>query len=134
MTAPPVTIDASRPVTEAAKLMTECSINRLPVAREGRLAGIVTRSDLVKAFVRPDDEIRAEIVEDVLVGMFWLDHDAVEVTVSDGRVTLAGEVDTAGLAELIPPVVGRVLGVVAVTSRLTAPGAPAGQRIAPSVR
>lgn len=67
MTAPAKTIAPWRPVSAAAAQMLEEGVNRLPVVDdESRLVGIVTRADLVRAFVRPDAEIRREIRDEVL--------------------------------------------------------------------
>jgi len=49
MTAPPLSVPPGCPVDEAARLMDEHRINRLPVLDQGRLAGIITRDDLVRA-------------------------------------------------------------------------------------
>src|SRR5580765_3776523 len=58
MTSPALTIGPRRPVAEAAGRMLDEHVNRLPVVDDaGRLLGIVTRADLVRAFVRTDDEI-----------------------------------------------------------------------------
>ena len=60
MTAPAVTIGAGRSVSEAARLMTDRGIKRLPVVdADGVLLGIVTRTDLVRAFARTDLGARA---------------------------------------------------------------------------
>ena len=68
MTGPAVTIRPSRSVSEAASLMLDRSVNRLPVVdQHGKLVGIVTRADLVRAFARSDEEIEREIREDVIV-------------------------------------------------------------------
>ena len=56
MTAPPVTIESGRTIAAAAELMIERGINRLPVVDLGKLVGIVTRNDLVRAFVGTDAE------------------------------------------------------------------------------
>jgi CBS domain-containing protein len=50
MTTPAVTITSHRSVADAAALMLELSIDRLPVVDDGRLVGIVTRADLVRDF------------------------------------------------------------------------------------
>jgi CBS domain-containing protein len=59
MTAPAVTVAAYCPLTGAAERMLEGGINRLPVMHRGELVGIVTRADLVRAFVRSNDELAA---------------------------------------------------------------------------
>ena len=120
MTAPALTIEPTRSVTEAAALMLDESVNRLPVVDEdGQLIGIVTRADLVRAFVRSDDEIEREIREEVILRALWIPPERVTVTVEKGEVTLAGEMDSEVEAELIPKFVQRVPGVVSVLSKLT---------------
>jgi CBS-domain-containing membrane protein len=121
MSAPAVTITEDRPVAEAAATMIQERVNRLPVVDEdGRLVGIVSRADLVRAFVRPDDEIADEIEQDVLIRTFWI-SDRVAVSVQSGAVTLSGHVDTETQGRLLPEFVRRVPGVVSVTSELSWP-------------
>jgi CBS domain-containing protein len=122
MTAPAVTIGAKRPLAEAANSMIDEDVNRLPVVDdERRLIGIVTRADLVRAFVRSDEEIASEIREDVLRRTLWIEPDTVEIVVEGGEVRLAGQVETKADAELIPSFVQRVPGVVSVLSKLRWP-------------
>jgi CBS domain-containing protein len=98
--------------------MVESGINRLPVVQRDVLVGIITRHDLVCMFARPDAEIEREIREDALAGTAW--PDAIEVMVKDGEVTLRGQADSIGDAEMLPVQVRHVLGVVAVDSELQA--------------
>jgi CBS domain-containing protein len=118
MTSPALTIERNRPVGAAAKLMVEKGVNRLPVVDDGKLVGIVTRANLVRAFVRTDAEIAQEIREDVVVRGLWLDKHSVQVEVEDGEVTLAGRLDNRADAELLEALVSRVPGVVGVHSKL----------------
>jgi len=118
MTSPALTLEPGRPVSEAAKLMVEKGINRLPVVRDGRLVGIVTRADLVRAFHRPDEEIEREIRDDVVLSTLWIDPNRVSITISDGEVSLSGKVETRTQAELVEAYVRRVPGVVDVRSEL----------------
>jgi predicted transcriptional regulator len=119
MSAPAVTIGLRRPVTDAATTMIQEGIGRLPVIDDdGRLVGIITRADLVRAFVRTDAEIEREIREEVLCRTLWLQPDAIQIEVSGGEVRLSGVVQTKTDAELIPTFVQRVPGVVAVLSKL----------------
>jgi CBS domain-containing protein len=119
MSVPAVTIRPRRPVTQAATTMIEKGVNRLPVIDdEDRLIGIITRADLVRAFVRSDAEIEQEIREDVLNRTLWLEADAIQIEVVGGEVRLSGEVGTQTDAELIPTFVQRVPGVVSVLSKL----------------
>src|SRR3954451_24247248 len=56
MTSPALTVGPRKRVHEAARLMTDRRINRLPVVAGGALVGIVTRADLVRAFTRSDEQ------------------------------------------------------------------------------
>ena len=118
MTAPAITISPFRFVDEAARLMTEHGVNRLPVVRDGELVGIVTRTDLVRAFMRGDAEVRDEIVHELLERTLWLDRGTVEVEVEDGAVLLTGELRTRSDAALLERLVTRVPGVVQVDAKL----------------
>ncbi len=119
MTAPAITIAPNRPVHEAAARMVSESVNRLPVVEDGKLVGIVTRADLVRAFTRTDAEIAREIETEILRRTLWLEPGAVTVTVTDGTVRLEGEMETETDAELLPVFVARVPGVVSVEASLT---------------
>jgi CBS domain len=92
MTTPAVTITWGRSVAEAATLMLDLGIDRLPVLHDGRLVGIVTRADLVRAFIRDDREIESEIREGI-VRRFWISLAGLKVAVDAGNVLLEGEVD-----------------------------------------
>jgi CBS domain-containing protein len=117
MTAPAITIAPSETVAAAARLMSERGVNRLPVVDDdGRLVGIVTRADLVRAFTRPDAQIETEIRKDVLERTLWVEEGRVEVDVAHGAVTLAGSLDRRSEVELLERLVRRVPGVVAVAS------------------
>lgn len=118
MSSPAITIGADRPVREAAAVMIERAINRLPVVEDGRLVGIVTRADLVRAYVRADDELERVIRDEVLVRELWVDPADIEVHVERGVVRLRGTVDRRSTAELVARHVARVEGVVAVDSEL----------------
>lgn len=118
MSTPPVTVEPERSVNEAAARMIEFDVKRLPVVENGKLIGIVTRADLVRAFVRSDAEILAEINDDVLRRALWVSPELVSVTVSKGDVTIAGAVETKAEAELLVRFVHSVPGVVSVRSEL----------------
>jgi CBS domain-containing protein len=125
MTSPAVTITPRRSVADAAELMLDLGIDRLPVVDGRELVGIVTRADLVRAFTRGDEEVEREIRRDVLLAKLWIDPAGVKVHVKDGYVTLEGRVDDEGVAEQILHWTQRVPGVVSVEPRFTWPEAPA---------
>lgn len=121
MTTPAVTIGSGRSVADAAALMLELSIDRLPVVDGDRLAGIVTRTDLVRAFTRDDDEIERDIREDGILRRFWLSTATVNITVEEGVVALEGRVASKELADSIVEFAEQTPGVVSVESKLTWP-------------
>jgi CBS domain-containing protein len=119
MSSPAITVPPHYDVALAARVMVERGINRLPVVTEqGRLVGIVARADLVRAFVRSDEEIARELREGVAVKTLWIDPDRLEIGVEGGHVTLVGEVDLKADAELLERFAARVPGVVSVRSEL----------------
>ena len=118
MTAPALTVRPTDQTHVAARLMLLHRINRLPVVLEGKLVGIVTRADLVRAFHRTDDEIADEIRDDILRGALWIEPDTLEVEVEDGVVTVRGPVATDLEAETVVYCIRRVPGVVDVRSEL----------------
>ena len=122
MTFPAVTIGPARSVSDAAALMLKLRIDRLPVVEGGRLVGIVTRADLVRAFTRSDEEIEREIREDGIVRRLWMGSEAVEIRVVHGAVTIEGRVDAPDIAEAIVSFAERTPGVVSVESKLSWPG------------
>jgi CBS domain-containing protein len=120
MTAPAITIEAHWPVAEAAEQMHERKVNRLPVVEQGRLVGLVSRADLVRAFARSDDEITAELRDLVALQQeMWRDERPVGIAVTHGEVVLSGEVKHSDEAEILGKMVRTVPGVVGVRSELT---------------
>jgi CBS domain-containing protein len=112
MTSPAVTLTASRRVDVAAALMLDRQVNRLPVVDEhGVLVGIVTRADLVRAFVHTDAEIATEIREEVLLRELWLRPEDFDLTVERGEVTVAGHLPNEDERELLIRRIGLVPGV-----------------------
>jgi CBS domain-containing protein len=121
MTAPALTVPPYRSLADVAAMLLELQIDRLPVLDGDELVGIVTRSDLVRAFARDDEQIEAEIRSQILLGVAWMPRDAVAVTVTDGVVSLEGDVNTESVAELIESETRSVPGVLSVESRLSWP-------------
>jgi CBS domain-containing protein len=120
MTTPAIIIEAHWPVAIAADQMLERGINRLPVVQQGRLVGIVTRADLVRAFARSDEQIARDIREVVALQQeLWRDPRSIEVRTDTGEVTLAGEARGHDEAVVLSKMVRTVPGVVSVRSALT---------------
>lgn len=118
MSSPPITIGAEKEVFQAARLLTGQMVKRLPVVdADEALVGILTRSDLVKAFARSDDELAREI-EDLMRRTLLIEDDAVHIDVHEGQVHLTGELERRSDAELLSRFALRVPGVVGVKSTL----------------
>ena len=118
MSSPPVVIASGRQVADAAKLMLDEGISRFPVVDSGRLVGVITEGDLVRAFARTDEVIRREILDDMLVKTFGTSQSSLDVSVRDGEVTITGTVATKQQAKLIEELVDKVPGVVSADVRL----------------
>ena len=116
MTSPAVTIPPHESVAQAARIMSERRVNRLPVVKGGKLVGIVTRADLVRAFTRTDAEIGRELRQDVLARTMWIEPGRVELEVRNGVVTLTGHLHTRTDAEWLGRLAARVPGVLSVES------------------
>jgi CBS domain-containing protein len=120
MTTPAVTVPPTATVTEAARRMHTAGVKRLPVVNEaGRLAGIVSRADLLKVFNRSDEAIWREIMDDVITGDFMMDPSRFFIDVVDGVVVLQGRVERSRLIAFLVRAVHAVEGVVRVEDRLT---------------
>lgn len=116
MTPDPVTIAPDRRIRDAARVMLDVGVKRLPVVTEsGELIGIISRADVMKSYARSDSEIREEIA-DVL-------HEyivrGVDVDVTEGVVEMEGTVALRTESRLAEELIRRVDGVVAVTNHLT---------------
>lgn len=119
MSQPPLTAAPNLSVVGAAWRMTEHDVSRLLVVADGRLIGIVTRSDLVRAFARSDEQIWTEIVDEVLPSL-GVSPNEVDVAVDNGSVVLGGEVEDELDARCLPHAVSSVVGVIDVSSTIQA--------------
>jgi CBS domain-containing protein len=115
-----VSIARDATAAEAARRMHRANVKRLPVLGEGgRLVGIISRSDLLKVFNRPDEAIRREIMDEVIVGDFMMDPARFFIHVDDGVVVLQGRAERRSLIPYLFRAVHSVEGVVRVENRLT---------------
>ena len=125
MTKPAVTIGPDELVTHAARLMFNRQVKRLPVVSgDGTLVGIVTRSDVLSVYTRPDAQIQHQITQDLILGTFLCDPSRFTVTVKDGIVTIHGTPETAVVGYDIIDAIRHAEGVVAVRDRLSYPADP----------
>jgi CBS-domain-containing membrane protein len=117
------------PLDEIAILLERNSIKRVPIVRDGRLVGIVSRANLVQAFATmprgleiplSDSKIREELLSH-LKGQPWADTHLLNVTVTDGVVSLWGITNSETERKAICVAAEATPGVRAVNDHLAAP-------------
>jgi CBS domain-containing protein len=114
MTAPPISIAPGERLAAAARLMRQHAVNQLLVVGGGRLLGVVSRGDLLKSFLRADEDIRDDVVQGVIDGIMWLNPVEFEVSVNDGVVNISGVIERRSHVEILFDLIRGVEGVVAV--------------------
>ncbi|KQX67361.1 MULTISPECIES: CBS domain-containing protein [unclassified Streptomyces] len=125
MSSPAVTVHGTTTLAEAARIMARRNVKRLPVIDgEGKLEGVVSRSDLLKVFLRDDEDLTEEVRHEVVDRLFPLSADHIRVEVSDGVVTLTGWVDGAELIPVAERLARAVEGIVDVRCHLAGAGGP----------
>jgi CBS domain-containing protein len=119
MSSPAATIGEDATVGEAARLLDARRVKRLPVVDElGRLVGIVSRGDLLRVFLRSDEQIRAEIRIEVIARQMGMDLSRFFLDVDRGVVTLEGRCERRSLIPILTRLIYGVDGVVHVDQRL----------------
>ncbi|MFH9861108.1 CBS domain-containing protein [Streptomyces sp. NPDC017202] len=122
MTSPAVTVRPDATLAQAARAMARHGVKRLPVVDgDGVLKGIVSRSDLLRVFLRSDRDIAEEVRREVVLGRFPDPIESVGVEVHEGVVTLTGRVRDLSVVPLAVRLVRSVEGVVDVRCALTGP-------------
>src|SRR4051794_31035925 len=120
MSTPALTVHPDATLAQAARIMAVRHVKRLPVIDdEGMLQGIVSRADLLKVFLRSDEEIEEEIRRTVVSYLFPAFSHAIHVNVHEGVVILRGHIRDASLISVAVRLVRAVEGVVDVVPRLT---------------
>jgi len=132
MTTGVVTVEGDATAEHCAHLMEERRIKRLPVTRDGRLAGIISRADLLRAVLEPparigtemptrDARIRAALRAEML-DQPWTSSLYVFSDVKDGVVTLQGSVHSDAMRRGLHVLAERIEEVERVEDQMvTAP-------------
>lgn len=126
MTRPAICVDPGTPLTEVVRLMERSRVKRLVVVEDGKLAGLVTRADLVRALVAHQDLALAtssdkavrERIERMLRHEDWASSAYVHVEVEQGVAHLWGTVESAAQREALVVAVRSVPGVKDVAPHL----------------
>ncbi|MDW4911080.1 CBS domain-containing protein [Streptomyces sp. ADMS] len=125
MTSPALTVRPDATLAQAARTMARAKVKRLFVVdAAGRLKGVVSRADLLKVFLRTDEEIAGEVRRDVVSCLFPVPDSSVRVHVRDGVVELVGQVRDTSLVPVAARLVRAVEGVVDVRFDLTGRAEP----------
>lgn len=118
MSVPVLAVEAGESISFAARELNRRGVRRLFVLDHGRLVGVVSRRDLLRVFLRSDDEIRADIEREVFQRALWADPNAIRVSVEHGVVTLRGMVERRSEVDLAGRLTPTVPGVIEVRNRL----------------
>ncbi|MFG2396169.1 CBS domain-containing protein [Streptomyces lydicus] len=122
MTSPAHTVGADATLSQAARVMARESVKRLPVVDgHGVLRGIVSRADLLKVFLRSDEDLAREVRRDVVGTLFAVPAKDLRVSVADGVVTLSGQLRDTSVIPVLARLVRSVEGVVDVDFEVTGP-------------
>ncbi|MFD4605951.1 CBS domain-containing protein [Streptomyces sp. NPDC058464] len=120
MTSPALTTRPGDTLAQAARTMARAEVKRLPVVDElGVLQGVVSRADLLKVFLRGDEEIAEEVRREVVSYLFPPPSSALHVDVQEGVVKLVGRIRDSALVPVAARLVRAVEGVVDVEFELT---------------
>jgi CBS-domain-containing membrane protein len=121
MSSPAVTVTALTPARDAAREMYRHRIHQLPVvdAMTGRLTGVITRSDLLAVYERPDEDIRGEILNGIIEHTLGMPPGRFEVAVVSGAVTIRGHLERRSAALRLAEAIAHVDGVITVIDHLT---------------
>jgi CBS-domain-containing membrane protein len=129
MSAPAITVHADTPLAQAARLMAQRKVKRLPVVNdEGMLEGVVSRADLLKVFLRSEEDIAEEVRREVVDHLFSAPAEPIRVEVRDGVVTLSGHIRDTSLVPVAARLTRAVEGVVDVEWDLATGSAPTDPR------
>ncbi len=128
MSRKPITVAENTPLEKAVDLMEQYRIKRLPVVHGGKVVGIVTRANLLRALVsihraareplKQDDAIRDRIA-DAMNKETWTSGMLVEVLVHDGVVDLWGRVEDVSHRDALKVLVEATPGVKRVEDHLS---------------
>jgi CBS domain-containing protein len=120
MTAPAVTVHAGSTLAQAARIMALRKVKRLPVVNdEGLLEGVVSRADLLKVFLREDNDLADEVRREIVDVLFPAPVEPIHVMVAEGVVTLTGKVRDTALIPVAVRLTHAVEGVVDVDCHLS---------------
>lgn len=113
------------PLEEIVTLMEGHHVKRVPVLQDDRLVGIVTRADLLKAFLRlthtdvsaTDEDIQARILAEISK-QSWAHQSMIDISVKDGAVELRGTILDERFRDALRVIAENAPGEKSVTDHL----------------
>ena len=126
MTSRVTTIDSNADLGEVADQLDRHKLKRLPVVEGGRIVGMITRADLVRALAQATVQPAAGIVDDLALEKAirlhmrkaeWLDSIYINVRVANGVAELSGLVASADQRKALRVLVAETPGVTSVEDR-----------------
>ena len=119
MTSPVKSIAPDLAASAAARELAVAGVRRLFVLdSDGALVGVLSRRDLLKLFVREDDELRTTIRDEIFGRILWVDPGSLYVAVTDGVVTVQGKLERQSEVEIAGHLIRALPGVVDVHNNL----------------
>lgn len=119
MTTPVRSVSPDTTASLAARELAEAGVRRLFVMDgDGALVGVLSRRDLLKLYVREDDELRTTIRDEIFGRTLWVDPDTIDVEVTDGVVALQGRLERQSEVDIAGHLVRSLPGVVDLQNRL----------------
>lgn len=128
MTRHMVTVRADAELADAADLLDKHGIKRLPVMHDGKLVGMVTRTDLVRALVdaksaKNDERLDDAEIHKALVDRMrrepWIGSTLVSASVENGTITLSGFVESPEQRDALKILAEEVAGIGSVVDRIS---------------
>jgi CBS domain-containing protein len=128
MTTEVVSVTRGTSIWRAIRTLREANVKRLPVVDpDGGVVGIVSRVDLLSAFIRTDQQI-AEEISQILRQVVATDLRRIDVRVDEGRVAITGSVDHGAERDIVTRLIRHIPGVLELRTDLEI-SAERGQRI-----
>lgn len=127
MTTDVATVEETTPLEDVVKLMEKRHIKRVPVVRDGGISGIITRSDLLRAFLKESTKREtppcsdAELVTRITAAIAaegWAPDGSIHVKAVDGHVTLSGTIFDERERDAIRVCAENQPGVTSVTDEM----------------
>jgi CBS domain-containing protein len=142
MTSDPVAVEEHASLEEVVALMEKNGIKRVPVLRGGVVVGIVTRTDLLRAFIkatqepvigeRSDADLKTDILN-AIEAQKWTPAGSIHVAVRDGNVLLSGTILDERERDAIRVCAENIPGVKSVTDELVWVDPASGNFLSPTI-